>query len=93
MSVTRTEIEKFAKEFIIASLMTDTRYNTPESIEQKTELKHDIGLDSLDIAELSNEIDIHFDINIPEDKLHIAEDGDMTFGQFIDIVEEQVKAK
>lgn len=80
----KSAIFDIIKNLIIKRLGVDTRLVTP-----KAKFIHDLGLDSLDYAELIMEFETTFDINIPDEDT----EGIVFVSDAVDYVHQKLSAK
>lgn len=74
-------IEERLKEIVAKQLKVNA-----DQIKMETSFVDDLGADSLDLAELTMELEDEFDLNIPD-----SEKGLKTFGQAVTYIKEHIK--
>jgi acyl carrier protein len=95
-------VEKMTKEDVekkIRGIVSEKLGVAESEIKRESKFKENFGADSLDIVEMTMEIEDEFKINIPDGELELELDvsdskrGDMTFGQLVDYVFKKVSSK
>lgn len=81
-NMTRQEIEKKVKNFLVEELEFDE-----EKIKPEARLKEDIGVDSLDFVDIVVLVEKTFGFKIVAEDMKTIK----TFGQFCDYIEEKTK--
>ena len=80
----REEIRTTIKEIFLRTLKIQ-----PERLQPDTALGDDLKLDSLDMIEVVYEVEDHFDVQIPEDRVRTIR----TFGEIVDGLHAALTAK
>lgn len=70
-------------------MIADQTGSLPDDINEKTEIKNDLGMDSLDLIEGILSVEKHFDIYIPDREV----DEIKNIGDLVDKIEEQSNLK
>jgi acyl carrier protein len=74
---------RFTREYVLAEIkriVSEQLAHMPEQIEETSALVEDLGADSLDVIEITMEVEEHFDITVPEE----AGEGARTVGAIVD---------
>jgi acyl carrier protein len=82
--MTRIEIEKIVKNFLIEDIEVEESVITPDA-----RLKDDLGIDSLDFVDIVVIVERNFGFKINQDEMT----GVQTLGQFCDYIESKVGNK
>ena len=80
----REEIRTTIKEIFLRTLKIQ-----PERLQPDTALADDLKLDSLDMIEVVYEVEDHFDVQIPEERVRAIR----TFGEIVDGLHAALTAK
>jgi acyl carrier protein len=82
--MTRTEIEKIVRDFLIEEIEVDEKAIVPEAL-----LKDDLGIDSLDFVDIVVIVERHFGFKIKAEEMAEVQ----TLARFYDYIESKVGDK
>ena len=74
---------------LVLKLISEVKGTIPEKLEESQHLVNDVGLDSIDIVELSFKLENTFDISIPDADFEKWD----TVGSVIQYIESKLEAK
>lgn len=74
----------------VADVIIDKNCLTNEEVKPEAKLKKDLGMDSLDIVELTMELEKEFSISIADEEYRTLNDNESTVADVVKLVESKL---